>query len=238
MATTVTGSPRPGSPPTGRTRRRSGHEPRAAIWSVSSTVPPFDYFGEERDRGAFRVVAADTVTTDDGTGLVHMAPAYGEADFLTLQAAGLDVLVDPIDARGRFTEAVPEVAGLNIKEADPILDRAVEGTWPAVSQRSDPPLLPLLLSDRHPSHVQGDSQLVREGRGHQGPAGRPQRTQSTGFPITSGSGDSGTGWKAPGTGPFLATATGVPASRSGNARTVIRSCIGSIDELADEAGSA
>ncbi len=83
--------------------------------------PPFDYFGEERDRGAFRVLSSEHVTTDDGSGLVHMAPAYGEDDFLTLQAAGLDSLVDPIDARGRFTEEVPEVAGLNIKDADPIL---------------------------------------------------------------------------------------------------------------------
>jgi isoleucyl-tRNA synthetase len=84
-------------------------------------LPPFDYFGEERDRGAFRILASEFVTTDDGTGLVHMAPAYGEADYLTLQAAGLNALVDPIDARGRFTEAVPEVAGLNIKDADAIL---------------------------------------------------------------------------------------------------------------------
>ncbi|HKY48116.1 MAG TPA: isoleucine--tRNA ligase [Acidimicrobiia bacterium] len=84
-------------------------------------VPPFDYFGEERDRGAFRVLASEFVTIDDGTGLVHMAPAYGEADYLTLQAAGLNALVDPIDAQGRFTEAVPEAAGLNIKDADPIL---------------------------------------------------------------------------------------------------------------------
>ncbi|HSL26641.1 MAG TPA: isoleucine--tRNA ligase, partial [Acidimicrobiia bacterium] len=83
--------------------------------------PPFDYFGEERDRGAFRLLASDSVTTEEGTGLVHMAPAYGEADFFTLQAAGLDVLVDPIDAQGRFTEAVPEVAGQNIKDADAAL---------------------------------------------------------------------------------------------------------------------
>ena len=102
-------------------------EPAIAARAMGSDLvgvgyrPPFDYFGEERDRGAFRVLASDTVTTDDGTGLVHMAPAYGEADFLTLQAAGLDVLVDPIDARGRFTEAVPDVAGLNLKEADAIL---------------------------------------------------------------------------------------------------------------------
>jgi isoleucyl-tRNA synthetase len=38
-----------------------------------------------------------------------------------LQAAGLNVLVDPVDAEGRFDETVPEVAGLNIKEADPVL---------------------------------------------------------------------------------------------------------------------
>ncbi len=80
--------------------------------------PPFDYFGHERDRGAFRVISSDDVTTEEGTGLVHMAPAYGEADFYALQAAGLDVLVDPVDFEGNFTEEVPEVAGQNIKEAD------------------------------------------------------------------------------------------------------------------------
>ncbi|HUO46412.1 MAG TPA: isoleucine--tRNA ligase [Acidimicrobiia bacterium] len=91
-----------------------------------SYLPPFDNFGEERDRGAFRVLPSDSVTTGEGTGLVHMAPAYGEADFFTLQAAGLDVLVDPVDAEGRFTDAVPEVTGLNIKEADKILIRLLD----------------------------------------------------------------------------------------------------------------
>ncbi len=85
--------------------------------------PPFDYFGEERDRGAFRVLASDSVTTDEGTGLVHMAPAYGEADFLALQQAGLDVLVDPVDAGGRFTAAVPDVEGMLVKDADRVLLR-------------------------------------------------------------------------------------------------------------------
>lgn len=86
-----------------------------------SYEPPFPYFEEERDRGAFRVIASDEVTTDEGTGLVHMAPAYGEADFFALQAAGLDVLVDPVDAQARFTDAVPEVAGTYVKDADPVL---------------------------------------------------------------------------------------------------------------------
>jgi isoleucyl-tRNA synthetase len=82
---------------------------------------PFDHFETERDRGAFRVILSEDVTVEDGTGLVHMAPAYGEADFLALQAAGLDVLVDPVDAEGRFTDEVPEVAGMNIKDADKVL---------------------------------------------------------------------------------------------------------------------
>jgi isoleucyl-tRNA synthetase len=87
----------------------------------ASYEPPFDYFGEERDRGAFRIINSDDVNTEEGTGLVHMAPAYGEADFFALQAAGLDVLVDPIDAEARFTAEVPDVAGMYVKDADPHL---------------------------------------------------------------------------------------------------------------------
>jgi len=92
----------------------------------ASYEPPFDYFGEERDRGAFRIIASADVTTEEGTGLVHMAPAYGEADFYALQAAGLDVLVDPIDLEARFTEAVPDVEGENVKDADATLIRLLK----------------------------------------------------------------------------------------------------------------
>lgn len=88
--------------------------------------PPFDYFGEERDRGAFRTIESDHVTVDEGTGLVHMAPAYGEADFLALQNAGLNNLVDPVDPEGRFNDEVPDVAGQNIKDADSTLIRLLE----------------------------------------------------------------------------------------------------------------
>ena len=84
----------------------------------STYEPPFDYFGEERDRGAFRVIASDETSTEEGTGLVHMAPAYGEVDFYALQAAGLNVLVDPVDAEARFTNAAPDVAGMYVKDAD------------------------------------------------------------------------------------------------------------------------
>ena len=85
--------------------------------------PVFDYFADRAEQGAFVVIASDETTTEEGTGLVHMAPAYGEADFLAFQAAGLDVLVDPVDAEGNFTAAVPEVAGVNVKEADAALEQ-------------------------------------------------------------------------------------------------------------------
>jgi len=88
--------------------------------------PPFDYFGEERDRGAFRVLLSDDVNTAEGTGLVHMAPAYGEADFFALQAAGLDVLVDPVDAEARFTAEVTDVSGQYVKDADAQLIRMLK----------------------------------------------------------------------------------------------------------------
>ncbi|HEX2420957.1 MAG TPA: isoleucine--tRNA ligase, partial [Acidimicrobiia bacterium] len=99
---------------------------RGADLLGTSYDPPFQYFTSQRDRGAFRVIAGDEVSTEDGTGLVHMAPAYGEADFAALAAAGLDVLVDPIDSEGRFTDAVPEVSGINLKEADATLIRLLK----------------------------------------------------------------------------------------------------------------
>ncbi len=85
--------------------------------------PVFDYFADLAADGAFVVIPSEETTTEEGTGLVHMAPAYGEADFLAFQDAGLDVLVDPVDPEGRFTDQVPDVAGMNVKDADgPLLD--------------------------------------------------------------------------------------------------------------------
>lgn len=87
----------------------------------ASYIPPFDYFSDQRDRGAFRIIASDEISVEEGTGVIHMAPAYGESDFYAVAAAGLDVLVDPIDAEARFTEDVPDVAGMHVKEADKVL---------------------------------------------------------------------------------------------------------------------
>ncbi len=85
--------------------------------------PLFPYFADLEAEGAFRVVTADFVTTEDGTGIVHTAPGFGEDDFAVGEANGLP-LVCPMDMEGRFTEEVADFAGMPVKEADqPILDR-------------------------------------------------------------------------------------------------------------------
>jgi isoleucyl-tRNA synthetase len=83
--------------------------------------PPFTFFGDQRDRGAFVLIPSDDVTTEEGTGLVHMAPAYGEADFHAFQTAGIEAFVDPVDLEARFTDEVPTVAGMFVKDADKTL---------------------------------------------------------------------------------------------------------------------
>jgi isoleucyl-tRNA synthetase len=80
-------------------------------------APLFPFFASHKTKGAFRVIHSGHVTTTDGTGLVHMAPAFGEDDFVACQANGIG-LVDPVDAEGNFTAEVPPYQGRNVKEAD------------------------------------------------------------------------------------------------------------------------
>jgi isoleucyl-tRNA synthetase len=64
------------------------------------------------------VVAADFVTTDTGTGLVHIAPGHGEEDYELGRAAGLRIY-NPVDDDGRFLGEVEHFAGLTVWEANP-----------------------------------------------------------------------------------------------------------------------
>jgi len=66
---------------------------------------------------AFYVVTASFVTTEDGTGIVHMAPAYGEDDYQTSRREGLPT-IHPVNPRGEFGPDVPDFAGKFVKEAD------------------------------------------------------------------------------------------------------------------------
>jgi isoleucyl-tRNA synthetase len=67
---------------------------------------------------AFRVILSDDVTTEDGTGVVHMAPAYGEADALACNAAGIPTVLT-VDEHAQFTSVVPDFEGQHVFDANP-----------------------------------------------------------------------------------------------------------------------
>ncbi len=68
-----------------------------------------------------RVVLADYVASDTGTGLVHIAPGHGEEDYQVGLKYGLPVLV-PVDDYGRFTEEAPQwLKGMKIWDANPVI---------------------------------------------------------------------------------------------------------------------
>ena len=68
---------------------------------------------EEGD--AFRVIAGDFVTTEDGTGIVHLAPSYGSDDFMVAKVNGIGAL-HLVDPQGKFTSEVTDFAGEYVKE--------------------------------------------------------------------------------------------------------------------------
>ena len=80
--------------------------------------PLFPYFADKVDEGAFVVVADDYVATDEGTGVVHQAPAFGEDDQRIAIAHGLTTLVCPVTMNGEFTSEVSDFSGQHVKEAD------------------------------------------------------------------------------------------------------------------------
>jgi len=95
----------------------TGHALGAAMLGVSYR-PPFDYFAEESQNGAFHIIESAEVSVSEGTGLVHMAPAYGEADFYALKNAGIGALVDP----RHLGDLVGEVAAENDDEGPDVTD--------------------------------------------------------------------------------------------------------------------
>ena len=78
--------------------------------------PLFPFFTGHRN--SFVILSDDFVTDEDGTGIVHMAPGFGEDDQRVCEAAGI-VLVCPVDDSGRFTAEVPDYEGQNVFDANP-----------------------------------------------------------------------------------------------------------------------
>eukprot|EP00127_Corallochytrium_limacisporum_P006058 Clim_evm7s218 gene=Clim_evmTU7s218 len=119
-------------------------------------VPLFPFFEEEMKETAFRVVCGSYVTGGDGTGVVHQAPAFGEDDYNVALENGIITkggkLPNPVDEVGKFTEEVPDFAGMYVKDADKHIIKAVREKGRLVNDkeykhsypfcwRSDTPLL-------------------------------------------------------------------------------------------------
>lgn len=118
--------------------------------------PLFNYFYEEfKDRG-FRVLNATYVTDEDGVGIVHQAPAFGDEDYKVAMEAGVishdHLPPNPVDERGHFTSEVRDFADMHVKDADKhiikylkekgrlVVDSQITHSYP-FCWRSDTPLI-------------------------------------------------------------------------------------------------
>ena len=88
-----------------------------------SYTPLFPFLADTPN--AFRVLGADFVTTEDGTGVVHMAPGFGEDDQNTCNAAGIPT-VCPMDEHGQYTAEIRPWAGRHVFEANPDVIKALK----------------------------------------------------------------------------------------------------------------
>ncbi len=87
--------------------------------------PLFPFFSERAQEGAFRMILDDFVSVEDGTGIVHAAPAFGEMDFFACKREGIE-LVCPVDANGMFTDEMPLCKGQYVKDADKEIIKALK----------------------------------------------------------------------------------------------------------------
>ena len=106
--------------------RELGEEPQILATHAGADLlgirylPPFPYFMDSPN--AFQVLRGDFVTTEDGTGIVHMSPAYGEDDKATTDTVGIEP-VTPVDSKGRFDASVPDYQGQHVFDANPQIIR-------------------------------------------------------------------------------------------------------------------
>ncbi|MBU1896411.1 isoleucine--tRNA ligase [Myxococcota bacterium] len=103
-------------------------------------TPLFDYFADRAALGegegrCFVTIAAEHVTAESGTGLVHMAPDFGEEDYIACQAHGIQV-VQSVDDEGNFREMITAWAGQNVKAADPDIIRALKAMGRLIKQET------------------------------------------------------------------------------------------------------
>ncbi|ABV75226.1 isoleucyl-tRNA synthetase [Rickettsia akari str. Hartford] len=111
--------------------------------------PLFDYF--EHHPNSFKIFDVDFVVEGDGTGVVHMAPGFGEDDQILCESKGIS-LVCPVDNSGKFTKEIPDLEGVQVFDANDkiIIKLKEQGNWLKTEQyihnyphcwRTDTPLI-------------------------------------------------------------------------------------------------
>lgn len=101
-------------------------------------APLWDYYADTDAYGtenAWQILVADYVTTTDGTGIVHQAPAYGEDDKVACDAAGIPTILS-VDAHGRFLDNITPVAGQQVFDANRTLIQQLKSDGRLLQQKS------------------------------------------------------------------------------------------------------
>lgn len=88
-----------------------------------SYEPMFPYFSELKRQGAFKILSGDFVSVEDGTGVVHIAPGFGQDDFDVCRAHDENFpVVCPVDEAGKFTAEILDYVGIQVFETnEPIM---------------------------------------------------------------------------------------------------------------------
>ena len=181
--------------------------------------PPFPYIADYGERG-HTVLAGDFVSTEDGTGVVHTAAAFGEDDFRLATENGLTIQ-NPVRRDGTFDERAGQFAGMYVRDADaPIVEALRESGRLFGDDSTSTPTRTAGAATRRCSTTPRRAGTCAR------PSARtscwPPTRRSTGTPSTSSTGASATGWRTTSTGRCRASATGARRCRSG-APTTARS---------------
>ena len=112
----------------GRYKKQLEHAQQVATLKGSELIglsyePMFPYFKHLKAKGAFKVLSGEFVSTEDGTGIVHIAPGFGQDDFEACRTYDENFpIVCPVDEAGKFTSEVPDYEGKQVFETnEPIM---------------------------------------------------------------------------------------------------------------------
>ena len=139
--------------------------------------PLFDFFADPAvhdTANAFQVLTADYVATEEGTGIVHLAPGFGEEDQIVANAVGIPTIV-PMDEHGRYTSDVAPWAGEQVFDANPLVIRHLKEHNHRSPSRDVQPLLSTLLAVFQAARLPSRVLLVRGRHDVPRPDGRAQR---------------------------------------------------------------